>query len=69
LNPIGAGDAVSAVFMASHLAGKSQAEAFADRLAAGSASTLRIEAASFDIVGFEAIRKLVTYEEERLSLN
>lgn len=49
LNPIGAGDTVSAVFFAEYLAGKLPHEAFRMGLAAASASCLHQEAAVFDI--------------------
>lgn len=49
LNPIGAGDTVSAVFFAEYIAGKPLHEAFRTGLAAASASCLHNEAAVFDI--------------------
>lgn len=48
INPIGAGDTVSAVFFSEYLSGKNLPEAFSTGLAAASASCLTEKAAVFD---------------------
>ncbi len=49
LNPIGAGDTVTAVFFSEYLAGAAPHEAFASGLAAASASCLTSQSAEFDM--------------------
>lgn len=55
VNPIGAGDTCSAIFMLEWLQGKEIEEAFARGLAAASASVLKLEAAEFAKEDYEEI--------------
>jgi hypothetical protein len=49
INPIGAGDTVTAVLLSARVHGVPMPEAFATALAAGTASCMRLQGASFDI--------------------
>ena len=59
VNPLGAGDTASAVFFAELTAGKNPVEAFADGLAAASASCLHLIPAKFNKKDALAIRKQI----------
>ena len=62
LNPLGAGDTASAVFLCSMLEGKSPSDAFADGLAAASASCLTMECAVFSPETAKNIRRQIRFQ-------
>jgi tagatose 6-phosphate kinase len=64
VNPLGAGDTVSAVMFSEYLSGHGARDAFAAGLAAGSASCLRIKVADYDPEVARKLRNAIVISED-----